>query len=227
MDIFSIDHCKLNTIRSVHNIRVERCWFDVNQGFGLKWKNFFMDLETFHGLIAGDPAHSWLVQHLFLKEIAHDAEEWRGVWNMHKMQLTGESNKSPTDMFVWGMIRHGIRGLVEEENLVDEEQYGIDWEALDDANLMEHYMNRHPEDVVNVDTFVPTPSTFSVVEVHDAHSPFGGYAENALDDTLHRFGLLNSGARDILHYRERWIAAMELYRYYLNTGRGQEAIGVI
>ncbi|KAF7346893.1 hypothetical protein MVEN_01441500 [Mycena venus] len=37
-------------IRSVHNTRIKRLWYDVTHGFGQKWKRFFMDLEVHHGL---------------------------------------------------------------------------------------------------------------------------------------------------------------------------------
>ncbi|KAJ3924143.1 MAG: hypothetical protein NXY57DRAFT_866981, partial [Lentinula lateritia] len=35
----------------VHNIRIERLWRDVTQGFGLKWYNFFFSLEVELGLL--------------------------------------------------------------------------------------------------------------------------------------------------------------------------------
>ncbi|KAJ7136327.1 hypothetical protein C8R43DRAFT_894051, partial [Mycena crocata] len=37
-------------VRSVHNTRIERLWYDVTHGFGKKWKVFFLDLEANHGL---------------------------------------------------------------------------------------------------------------------------------------------------------------------------------
>ncbi|KAJ7488564.1 hypothetical protein B0H11DRAFT_2406659, partial [Mycena galericulata] len=40
----------ISSIRSVHNTRIERLWYDVTHGFGKKWKVFFLDLETNHGL---------------------------------------------------------------------------------------------------------------------------------------------------------------------------------
>ena len=32
--------------RSVHNSRIERIWYDITEGFGGKWKDFFTDLEA-------------------------------------------------------------------------------------------------------------------------------------------------------------------------------------
>lgn len=43
--------------RSVHNTRIERLWFDVTNGFGYKWKDFFLDLELQCGLNPTFPAH--------------------------------------------------------------------------------------------------------------------------------------------------------------------------
>ncbi|KAJ7501271.1 hypothetical protein B0H11DRAFT_1713617, partial [Mycena galericulata] len=40
----------LRTSKSVHNTRIERLWYYVTHGFGKKWKVFFLDLETNHGL---------------------------------------------------------------------------------------------------------------------------------------------------------------------------------
>ena len=73
---------------SVHNTRIERLWYDVTHGFGLKWKNFFIDLEAHCHL---NPSHIWLLHHLFMSTINADAEAWVHSWNNHTMQLKGES----------------------------------------------------------------------------------------------------------------------------------------
>ncbi|KAJ6477881.1 hypothetical protein C8R47DRAFT_984653 [Mycena vitilis] len=85
--------------RSVHNTRIERLWYDVTHGFGQKWKKFFMDLEVHHGLNPQVPAHVWLLHHLFLHHINADAQEWAEAWNSHHLNLRGERNRSPRDIF--------------------------------------------------------------------------------------------------------------------------------
>ena len=93
--------------RSIHNIRIERLWCDVMQGFGAKWKQFFQDLEVHNGLIVDRNTHIWLLQHLFLAAINMDAEEWANTWNNHSLSFCGEHQRSPTDMYMFGMIQNG------------------------------------------------------------------------------------------------------------------------
>ena len=76
--------------RSVHNTRIERLWYDVTNGFGQKWKNFFIELETHCHLNAHNPGHIWLLHYLFKDAINEDATGWVRAWNRHVMQLKGE-----------------------------------------------------------------------------------------------------------------------------------------
>jgi hypothetical protein len=46
------------------------------QGFGNKWKMFFMDLEATDELNMSNPAYIWLLHHLFLPAINEDMLEW-------------------------------------------------------------------------------------------------------------------------------------------------------
>ena len=96
--------------RSVHNISIERLWCDVTRGFGLKWHNFFLDLEFACGLNPNLEAHIWL-HHLFLSSINKDAQDWAHLWNNHKLQFDNERTRSPQDMFFFGMIQNGPWGL--------------------------------------------------------------------------------------------------------------------
>ncbi|THH19575.1 hypothetical protein EW146_g1603 [Bondarzewia mesenterica] len=59
--------------QSVHNTRIEHLWYDVTQGFGQKWKNFFLELEHHYGLDLDRSAHIWLLHHLFLATVNEDA----------------------------------------------------------------------------------------------------------------------------------------------------------
>jgi hypothetical protein len=134
--------------RSVHNTRIERLWVEFTQGVGAKWKLFFLELEEFYGLDPDLPAHIWLLHWLFLDEINHDVEEWTAAWNSHKMSLPDDQERSPRDMFIFGMLEHGPRGLQEmltQEQLPDE-YYGVDWEALNDLDLMRHFHENNPDD---------------------------------------------------------------------------------
>lgn len=136
--------------RSVHNTRIERLWFDFTQGIGGKWKEFFIELELHHGLDPDNPAHIWLFQYLFLPIINQDVAEWAEAWNAHKIQLRGERDQSPREMFLFGMVQNGPRGLAylrqqQDEADIDLATYGVDWEAQEDPILMRHFTNNNPQ----------------------------------------------------------------------------------
>lgn len=162
--------------RSVHNTRIERLWYDVTQGFGMKWKTFFMLLETSNELDAHRADHLWLLHYLFLSCVNEDAQEWARTWNNHKMQLSGETNKSPREMMFFGMIERGIRGSaplqgqlenlngvhmdgtveadfrgvhldVPDEVVEDLTEYGVDWEDHDDIPRMQHLLENNPHEL--------------------------------------------------------------------------------
>ncbi|KAK6981516.1 hypothetical protein R3P38DRAFT_3113511 [Favolaschia claudopus] len=97
--------------RSVHNTRIERLWYDVTHGFGKKWKVFFLDLETNHGLNPTRPGHIWLLHHLFLASINRDAQDWAEAWNSHQLTVRRQRERSPRDLFMFGMLREGPRGI--------------------------------------------------------------------------------------------------------------------
>ncbi|KAJ8074675.1 hypothetical protein PM082_022253 [Marasmius tenuissimus] len=171
--------------KSVHNIRIERLWRDVTLGFGGKWKWFFEQLEMHESLNCANPAHLWLLHFLFLDAINHDAILWAEAWNQHKMSLRHRSSASPTEMFVFGMMENGVRGMDEVWNMNDDDRvnfasqedvdlYGIDWEAIDDHNLYQHHQeNNIPDD--ERDPYNPFstyhPNLFSHVEVEPPSCP--------------------------------------------------------
>jgi hypothetical protein len=130
--------------RSVHNTRIERLWYDITNGFGRKWKSFFMDLEAHHGLDPTRTAHIWLLHHLFLRSVDQDAQEWAQAWNSHKLQIKGQRERSPRDMFFFGMLQEGPRGMTaiapaDDDEIEDYSSYGVDWEVNNDETMMAHY----------------------------------------------------------------------------------------
>ncbi|KIJ41997.1 hypothetical protein M422DRAFT_48449 [Sphaerobolus stellatus SS14] len=183
--------------RSVHNIRVEHCWFDVNQGFGLKCKSLFESLEMFHRLIASRADHIWLLQFLFKQEIVLDAEMWRLTWNTHTMQLAGTRNESPENMFHFGMLEHGVQGVVRHQEPVDDD--------IEDPAM----------DYEDAETIATTPPSLSKVEIDHADSPLTDEAVVALENALTQAGLLGSERRDLTHYPERWDAGLAILRHVM------------
>ncbi|KAJ6526046.1 hypothetical protein B0H19DRAFT_1042286, partial [Mycena capillaripes] len=50
LDVIAMHGCP-SRMRGDHGVEnIERLWYDVTHGFGKKWKVFFLDLETNHGL---------------------------------------------------------------------------------------------------------------------------------------------------------------------------------
>ncbi|KAH7906787.1 hypothetical protein BJ138DRAFT_1015645 [Hygrophoropsis aurantiaca] len=177
--------------RSVHNTRIERLWYDITNGFGRKWKQFFLDLETNHGLSPTRAAHIWLLHHLFLRSVNHDAQDWAEAWNSHKLQIRGERERSPRDMFFFGMLQEGPRGIQRalepvNEMVGDINSYGVDWEVHDDERFMSHLLDNNPDEWEEANPFVSasTPANLSQVLCEPPGCPFTPEQLNHLDTTL-------------------------------------------
>ncbi|KAF8145150.1 hypothetical protein K438DRAFT_1630562 [Mycena galopus ATCC 62051] len=163
--------------RSVNNTRIERLWYDVTHGFGFKWKKFFVDLEVNHGLNPTLPEHIWLVHHLFLRSIDEDAQEWAAAWNSHDLQIRGERTRSPHDIFFFSQLQDGPRGLERiiaplAEDVPEPSTYGIDWETMDDPQLMHHHLMQNPEEWADQNPFAPNAQDLSEVACEAPDSPF-------------------------------------------------------
>ncbi|KAF8188548.1 hypothetical protein K438DRAFT_1907435 [Mycena galopus ATCC 62051] len=163
--------------RSVNNTRIERLWYDVTHGFGFKWKKFFVDLEVNHGLNPTLPAHIWLLHHLFLHRIDEDAQEWAAAWNSHDLQIRGERTRSPHDIFFFSQLQDGPRGLERilappTEDVPHPSTYGIDWETMDDQQLMHHHLMQNPEEWADQNPFAPNTQDLSEVPCEAPDAPF-------------------------------------------------------
>ena len=202
--------------RSVHNIRIERLWRDFTSGIGMKWKELFQSLEHHDGLDADSDAHIWLLHRLFLSAINQDLLEWAETWNSHTLSIHGERQRSPRDMFVFGMLQNGVRGLDAaqyepvDEDIDDLSSYGIDWEDYDDHQILSHH---HESNGVNQDPtinpFLPhPPTTFSHVEVEEPDCPLTSEQLLIVDNLVEQSYI--SGRRSIDDYRSLWIAALHV-----------------
>ena len=142
---------------SVHNTRSEQLWFDLVNNLSHKWQSFFQDLETHHGMNAEAGDHIWLLHCLFLEELNCELDQWAKGWNHHKMQLKGEENKSPIEMFLIGMVEHETPGMREwinqqEQAVEDLPNYGVSWEDLGDQvawNVVQDGQNQMPFELDN------------------------------------------------------------------------------
>ena len=172
----------------MHNTRSERLWVDLVTDLSDKWRTFFQDLETHHGLNAEDGDHIWLLHRLFLEELNCELEVWTKCWNNHKMQLRGERNKSPMEMFLIGMVERETPGIQEwiaqqEDNLPE----GIDGEHLGRdvaGNLVEDGQNRVP---FRIDA---RPDELHEVECEPPGCPLSADEKERLDTTIaQEFGI--------------------------------------
>ncbi|KAJ7868268.1 hypothetical protein B0H14DRAFT_3084086 [Mycena olivaceomarginata] len=124
--------------RSVHNTRIERLWYDVTHGFGKKWKVFFLNLETNHGLNPTRSGHIWLLHHLFLASEA---------WNFHQLTVRRQRERSPRDLF---LLECFARDLV----------------VNDEPNLIAHLLESNPhERATNSDPFASASTPANLSEV--------------------------------------------------------------
>ncbi|KAJ7886079.1 hypothetical protein B0H13DRAFT_1580507, partial [Mycena leptocephala] len=167
--------------RSVHNTRIEHLWYDVTRGFGKKWKVFSINLKTNHGLNPTRPGHIWLLHHLFLSAINRDARDWAEAWNSHQLTVRRQRERSPRDLFLFGMLREGHRGISSflaplEEEIKDINEYGIDWEVNEEPELIAHLLENspHERELGSNDRFAPssTPSNLSEILCDPASCPF-------------------------------------------------------
>ena len=200
--------------RSVHNTRIERLWYDVTHGFGQKWKDFFLALEANCGLNPQIPAHIWLLHHLFLAAVNQDAQDWAAAWNDHKLQIRGEPNRSPRDIFYFSMFEDGPRGLEavlpDEDDLAMEDlaMYGIDWQAADDQNLMAHLLANNPQDAADANPFISvSPATLSDVPCEPPNCPFTPDQVQRLDSFLAIN--VNLASRSMQIRRTAWDLALQ------------------
>ena len=203
--------------RSVHNSRIERIWYDVTEGFGGKWRDFFTDLEANEGLDVNNPAHIWLLHHLFLGEINKDALTWAEAWNHHKLQIRGERQQTPHEMYFFSMLDDGPRGLNGPrfqggdgrlDGLDDGEDlsaFGVDWEVMDDEALMEHHYRHNP---TPLDNPFGAPPTLSEVICTPPGCPLPPGSTHQLDSHLSRVSDVDS--HSMLVRRTVWVEALRI-----------------
>ncbi|KAL0070085.1 hypothetical protein AAF712_002572 [Marasmius tenuissimus] len=206
--------------KSIHNIRIERLWRDVTLGFGAKWKWFFEQLEQREHLNCANPAHIWLLHFLFLDAINTDAILWAEAWNHHKMSLPQQKSASPNEMFVFGMMENGIRGMDEIWNYNDDnhvrfesqediDSYGVDWEEMEDRTIYQHHVENNTEDTEQ-EPFNPFstyhPNLFSHVEVEPPTCPLTVDQVDILKDRLSQLPYIHR--QDIESRRLLWQNAL-------------------
>jgi hypothetical protein len=178
--------------RSVHNIRIERLWVDVTQGFGRLWYNFFYDLEFHHHLDPDYDEHIWLLHYLFLASINQNAHRWAEGWNHHKLsRVPDRRREKPITMFQIDSLLIGRYGpplpdQPDPEPVDDPAFYGVDWEGLQDQDLLRHH--NHYNSPISMDPnsqpSTHRPSYLNLVEVPTFVCPFSEEEADMFEETL-------------------------------------------
>jgi hypothetical protein len=199
--------------RSVHNIRIERLWVDVTSGFGRKWKDFFQILEANDNLDPNLDSHIWLLHHLFLDVINLDAETWTATWNLHTLSRRNEPHRSPHNMYMFGMIENGVRGIQVEDlpqpSEDDIAEYGIDWNDIDNPRTMQHHQEYNNTGDDHANPFLTNnPDQMSHIEVPMPRCPFSAEQIHYLDTQLSLLPFFSH--QDMNSRRLLWIDALAI-----------------
>lgn len=126
------------------------------------------------------------------------------------MLLLGERCQSPRELVLFGVHRHGPRGLQQVLEPVDEdvdvpEEYGIDWEVLEDEEMMEHF--HEFDDAIPLP--VSAPTTLASVPCEPADCPLSQEQIVMMEIELLQRGV-NRATRDMLVRRIVWQEALAI-----------------
>ncbi|KAJ6561379.1 hypothetical protein DFH09DRAFT_920889, partial [Mycena vulgaris] len=132
-----------------------------------------------------------LLHHLFLPALNLDCQEWAEAWNSHKVTIDGQPKRSPRDMFTFGLLEQGPRGIghlihAEEEAVTDITQFGVDLAAQRVPAIVAHHIENNGNDWDHYHPFaaVSAPNLMSEVVVEAPNCPFTAEQCAALDVEL-------------------------------------------
>jgi hypothetical protein len=146
------------------------------------------------------------LHHLFLAAVDADAQEFVHTWNHHKIQIRGERSASPRELFFFGMMHEGSRGLDDIENF---NEYGVDWEDYDDAAFMRQLCDANPDDTADAAVFA-APEHINTVICEPPNSPLSQDEIRELDGELSRRLGAAATSRDMTARRAVWEAALSI-----------------
>lgn len=195
----------------MHNCRIERLWLDYSHGVVAKWKPFFIDLEASYELNYDNFAHIWLLHHLFLKAVDADTQTWVATWNLHRIAVPEGGQRSPHEMFLFGMVEHGVRGvdsLIENEPEVEDvAMYGVDWGRMEMAGRA---LDRNPEEWNEENPFLSSgrPDRMAEVICDEPDSPLTVDQISILDQRLRERVDVNTRSMNVR--KLVWVEALRI-----------------
>ena len=198
----------------MHNIRIERLWYDLTHGIGSKWKNFFVDLELYWGLDTDNDEHIWLLHYLSMDSLNEELTEWGETWNYHKLRIRDERQRSPTDMFMFGVMTKGLYAPYQHFNsqldTVQEEElpeYGVDWDDWDLYALREHHVEQNELNQVSAEED-RADDRHRQISIPEAAFMLDTSQIEALEHRLSQIGQWRSN-RSMALRREVWVGAID------------------
>ncbi|POG77292.1 hypothetical protein GLOIN_2v1549386, partial [Rhizophagus irregularis DAOM 181602=DAOM 197198] len=146
--------------RSVHNQRIERLWVDLARNIVKTYFTIFMYLEDRCGLDINNPIYIFCLHYVFIPRINQSLSQWKASWNNHKIRT--ENHQTPMQLYSKGMIELGFRGM--EDDLVDPNEYGIDWEGPTPAEEDNTVTVDEPRNVLTDEQYQSLRSTVNPLE---------------------------------------------------------------
>lgn len=119
-------------------------------------------------------------------------------------------------MFFFSMLQDGARGVhlanlpePVDEPLAPEEldHYGVDWDALNDQNIMNHHRQHNPQEYPSAQNAFNRPPSLSDVPCEAPDCPFTVEQLTALN--THLFLHCDLQSRSMVVRRQIWITALE------------------
>ncbi|KAJ7673057.1 hypothetical protein DFH06DRAFT_1266812 [Mycena polygramma] len=169
--------------------------------------------------IYGRSVHNIRIERLWVNWTNGDAQEWADAWNSHKITMEGQKKQSPREMFTFGLLEQGPRGIghllpAEEEAVTDFARFGVDWEAQTVPGIVNHLANNNAEDWDSTNPFTAysTLAHMSEVIVEPPHCPFTAEQIAALDAELAL--VANVRSREMSVRKVVWQEALAICRRF-------------